>query len=275
MSAPNSLKRTIKAGLGRVGLLCPAERAARLAKLVTQAGRRMYAERLAAQRLYRHFIQRGDLCFDVGANIGSRTDVFLTLGARVVAIEPQDVCMADLRMRFGRNPRVTLVHMGLADTEGEREMLISNSSTTSSMAPEWVERIRQSGKLPARRWEARQTVPVTTLDRLLAKHGLPAFCKIDVEGFELEVLKGLSHPIPALSFEYTPGLIERAVLCAEYLSAMGPYTFNYAVQETFALVLPEWADLAGICNALRAIPDSSPSGDVYARLPAPVPLPRR
>jgi FkbM family methyltransferase len=273
LSAPNSLKRTIKAGLGRVGLLRSAERAARLAKLGTRAGRRMHAERLAAQRLYRYFIQHGDLCFDVGANIGSRTDVFLTLGARVVAIEPQDVCMVELRMRFGRNPCVTLVHMGLADAEGEREMLISNSSTTSSMAPEWVERMRQSGKLPARRWDERQTVPVTTLDTLLAKYGLPTFCKIDVEGFELEVLKGLSYPIPALSFEYTPGYTDRAVQCAEHLSAMGPYTFNYVVQETFELVLPEWTNLAGMCDALRAMPDASPSGDVYARLPSP--LPRR
>src|SRR5689334_4646326 len=43
-------------------------------------------------RFYRQFVGPGDLVFDVGANVGHVTKVFLRAGARVVAIEPQSIC---------------------------------------------------------------------------------------------------------------------------------------------------------------------------------------
>ena len=46
-------------------------------------------------------------------------------------------------------------------------------------------------------------VPVTTLDALIERHGVPSFVKVDAEGFEEEVLQGLSRSIKALSFEFT------------------------------------------------------------------------
>ena len=53
-------------------------------------------------------------------------------------------------------------------------------------------------------WADHAVVPVTTLDALIDRYGLPAFCKIDVEGFEEAVVRGLSRPIPSVSFEFTP-----------------------------------------------------------------------
>jgi 16S rRNA A1518/A1519 N6-dimethyltransferase RsmA/KsgA/DIM1 with predicted DNA glycosylase/AP lyase activity len=62
-------------------------------------------ERRKMCTFYRQFIKPNDLVFDVGANIGNYTAIFLALGARVLAIEPQAECMAQLRARFGRHPR--------------------------------------------------------------------------------------------------------------------------------------------------------------------------
>lgn len=38
------------------------------------------------------FIDEGDFVFDVGANIGGKTDIFRRKGARVLCIEPQPDC---------------------------------------------------------------------------------------------------------------------------------------------------------------------------------------
>ena len=90
-------------------------------------------------RLYSKFLRRGDLCFDVGANIGNRTDAFLEIGAQVIAVEPQTECARILREKFHANPNFTLVEAALGDSEREADMLISNASTISSLSPEWVQ----------------------------------------------------------------------------------------------------------------------------------------
>ena len=68
---------------------------------------------------YSQFIKKGDLCFDVGAHKGNRTEIFLKLGARVVAIEPQERCVRYLQSKFGKNPQFSLVKKGLSDKEGK------------------------------------------------------------------------------------------------------------------------------------------------------------
>src|SRR6186997_2056305 len=86
-----------------------------------------YAKPFAKQRMmgfYRAFVQPGDLCFDVGAHVGSRTRVFLALGARVVAIEPQPDFMKLLRRWYGANPNVTLIDDALGAASGQAEMRI-------------------------------------------------------------------------------------------------------------------------------------------------------
>lgn len=216
---------------------------------------------------YRQFVSDGDLCFDIGANLGCRTKVFLGLGAKVVAVEPQDACMRVLRRAYTGDPRVSLVQAGVGAQEGEEEMLISSQwHEVSSFSREWINAVRQSGRQQHVRWERYQRVPMTTLDALIARHGRPAFIKIDVEGYEERVLRGLSRPVDALSFEYSPETPEAAFACIDRLDAIGQATFNVAVAEHLQLDRRDWmgADemkrhLDGLIHALDK------PGDVYAR----------
>jgi FkbM family methyltransferase len=201
----------------------------------------------------------------VGANEGQRTTVFLELGARVVVVEPQAGCQQRLRRRFGREPRVVLVAKALGAEPGTAEMQISDADMLSSLSREWIARVSDSGRFSDYAWDRRQTVEITTLDRLLAEHGTPAFCKVDVEGFEDQVFQGLSRPLRAVSFEFTPEYLQAALRSTARLAGLGSVRFNYSLGESMRLELAEWVAEKEIVRCLETLPDRTVFGDVYAR----------
>ena len=221
---------------------------------------------------YSGFIKKDDLCFDIGANFGRRTEIFLKLGARVVAVEPQEACMKELQKKYGNNKKVTLVKKAISDNFGEEELMISDSHTLSSMSKEWIDSIKSSDMFfvstQAFSWQKSAKVQVTTLDRLIKEYGRPSFCKIDVEGYEYKVLKSLSKPIKAVSFEFTPtqAFILSAINTVEHLASLGEIKFNYSFGESISLVLNKWVGPDEISNILSNFSKNTPiSGDIYAR----------
>jgi FkbM family methyltransferase len=217
---------------------------------------------------YRTFLTAGDLCFDVGANLGNRSKVFLALGARVVAVEPQAECATVLRAAFGARPDFMLIEQALGAAPGSATIRIPEASTIASMSPEWIEAVRASGRFAEYHWDRAKTVPVTTLDALIAAHGVPAFVKIDVEGFEGEVVRGLSHPVGALSMEFTPERLGDTFAALEHLGALGRIQLNYAMGEDTRLALDSWVDAAELRAGFAARGFTARDfGDVYARFP--------
>ena len=223
------------------------------------------ARRMA--RCYRQFIQPGDLCFDIGAHLGSRIRAWSCIGARIVAVEPQPHLMRLLRLWFGDDPNVTLIEQALGAAPGEQTMLVSRRTpTVTTLSRSWIATVQRAPGWVGTRWETSISVPVTTLDTLIARYGEPAFCKIDVEGYELEVLKGLSRPLRCLSFEYIPAAGDFALACIERLRDLGAYEFNSSPGDSLQLRSPDWVDEATLTAWLRALPADATAGDVYARL---------
>jgi FkbM family methyltransferase len=223
-------------------------------------------------KFYSQFLKKDDLCFDIGANYGSRTDIFLKLGARVVVIEPQDACMQELQKKYGNNKRVILIKKAISDKLGEEELMISDSHTLSSMSKEWINSIKSSDMFfvstQAFSWQKSAKVQVTTLNQLIKEYGKPAFCKIDVEGYEYKVLKGLLEPIRVISFEFTPTqeFILSAINTIEHIASIGEVKFNYSFGESISLVLNKWVGPDEISNIFLNLPKKAPiSGDIYAR----------
>ena len=140
---------------------------------------------------------------------------------------------------------------------------------SSSLSREWTDAVRASGRFEEFDWDRRQAVRVTTLDALIETYGAPDFCKIDVEGYELEVLRGLSRPLPALSFEFTVERLESRIAAAEHVARLGMGSFNYSPGESMRLALDQWIDLEGVIRFLRD-PTHTPAtfGDVYVRTAA-------
>ncbi|WP_141576863.1 FkbM family methyltransferase [Actinomadura sp. WMMA1423] len=223
-----------------------------------------------ASRLYGEFLGPGDLAFDIGAHVGGRVRVWRGLGARVVAVEPQPDCLRVLRLFFGRDQDVTLVPGAVGAEPGEARLAMSSATpTVSSMSPGWIKAVTTDQSFARVRWDRSIGVEVTTLDDLIAAHGVPAFCKIDVEGFEADVLAGLSQALPALSFEYVPSAHEASLEALSLVDGLGDYVYNYSPIETMRLASPRWLDASELRRRLEMIRPRGRSGDVYARLRQP------
>src|SRR5204863_9558184 len=132
--------------------------------------------------------------------------------------------------------RVVLVEGVCGDRIGAVTFNINSlNPTISTVSADFIRGADGAANWEGEVWDRTIEVPCTTLDALILEHGLPAFAKIDVEGFEATVLTGLSRPLPALSFEFTTIQREVALACLGRLAALGPYGFDVALGESQAL----------------------------------------
>lgn len=225
-------------------------------------------ERLQHKKMlefYRQFIKPDDIVFDVGANIGNRTDIFLELGATVVAIEPQPICLQQLNIKYKNNPKVKIVPKGLGANTEEHSLHLSNADTISTMSDDWLQSVKETGRFKGATWNQTILVQMTTLDELIGEFGSPSFCKIDVEGFELEVIKGLSQAIPNISFEYASESHTNAISILEKIDSLSQYMFNFSIGESMRFYHTDWLDKVTFIEYLEKTNTPTNFGDIYCK----------
>ncbi len=215
-------------------------------------------------KLYGQFIKKGSLVFDVGANEGNRTAIFLELNAKVIAIEPQADCVAILKKKFGS--KITIVEKGLDEKKGEKLLYKSDTSLISSFNKDYIDAVKDD-RFKGAHWEASSTMQMTTLDQLIKEYGIPDFCKIDVEGYEQQVLKGLSTPLKSLSFEFVvPENLNNALLCIELLIKLGEIECNFSYGESMELALTNWKEGNEMLEYMKTpMFEAYSYGDIYVR----------
>jgi len=219
----------------------------------------------AMDALYARFVKTDALVFDIGSHVGDRIAAFRRLGARVVACEPNPSLVPTLRRLYGHDEMVTLEPVAVGAAAGEIDMRInSDNPTVSTASTEFVKASQGAPGWQGQNWDKRISVPVTTLDALIARHGVPAFMKIDVEGFEAEALAGLTQPVKALSFEFTTIQRDVAHACIARCHALGYVRYNAALGESQSLVHDEWQSAEAIGRWLDGLAVEANSGDVYA-----------
>ncbi len=211
---------------------------------------------------FKQFIGPNKLFFDIGANVGNRTRIFTKLGVKVIAVEPQPDCANVLEKEFlGRD--VILVRKGVGREMGVMKMSICDTENgLSTFSDKW-----KTGRFKDFKFDREISVPMTTLDELINQFGQPDFCKVDVEGFELEVFSGLTKKIGCVNFEFTSEFFDNAKKCIARLILIGFKEFNFTLGERPQFVLNSWKNQEELLVELnkRLKKNNDLWGDIYAR----------
>lgn len=222
---------------------------------------------LLRKNFYSQFIKKGDLVFDIGANMGNRIGPILKLGARVVAVEPQKECIKYLKIKFGN--KINIVDKALGSAKGVKEIYVSDKhNTISSFSEDWIDSVKSSGRFQNSNWEKGEQIEMTTFDEVIKKYGQPVFAKIDVEGFELDVLMGLSAALQYVSVEYTvPEQTNKVIDCIKRLCEINPHIeCNYSKGEEMQLALNKWLSVNEMLELVQSKNfNDTRFGDIYVR----------
>ena len=210
----------------------------------------------------------GDLCFDIGANVGERTRLFLKAGARVVAVEPQLICYQQIQRKYGGNTRLTLVHAAVGKDEAVADLMIcKETNECSSLSEEFVSTYSAASGF---HWHERERVDVITLNKLIREYGVPKLCKIDVEGYESQVLSGLDFPIEVICFEFNRPLLHDTFTCLHKINALGNYECNFISFEMMNLCLDRWLPVSEFQVKLeQIITPEILTGEIIVKLVCP------
>jgi FkbM family methyltransferase len=210
---------------------------------------------------YRRLLPSGVLVFDIGANRGEFSAVFLSLGARVVAVEPNPDCVRHIQLTY---PDVTVLGAVVGARGGISSLNVSDEiDGISSVSEEWIAVMQRENPGYVGKWTRRLAVPMVTLDAMIEHFGMPDYIKIDVEGFEQTVLAGLSAQPALLSFEFNSLFPGTTMKCLDAFAVDS--RFNYALFDPQQFELSDWVDTAHIKETLAHLPFKDMSGDIYVR----------
>jgi len=183
---------------------------------------------------YRNTINKNDniLIFDIGANRGDKADIFRRFANKIICVEPDKKNIDFMRKRFKSISSIEIVPKAIDSHICDKEFYINNiDSAFNTLNIKWKKALETQNRFNIHfDFYTNYSVHTTTIDELIATYGMPDYIKIDVEGYELHAIQGLSHTIPFISFEANlPEFKEETIECSNLLSKLSKRTlFSYS-----------------------------------------------
>ena len=206
---------------------------------------------------YSTFIRPRDLVFDVGANLGNYAEALCQVGAAVIAIEPDPHNLKILAKRL-RYRNVHIEPCAIGKTEGTAHLHVAaDRRDASTISAQWAKRTNA-------RWQGTVKVPLRTLDSIAKEHGTPEYVKVDAEGYDAEVLRGMSFRPRMLSFEFLSADLNVAQECIRLLRE---WSFNCVLEERSRFELSRWVTSDDITSLVSGLSERVAYGDIFAKAP--------
>ena len=181
------------------------------------------------------------LIFDIGANAGNHTYIFSKICRKVVCVEPDEMNNKILHSRFGKNKNIIIEKKAVTEKEGVATFYMeAEGSVFNTLSNKWVALLKNEGQSrfdELHVFKETKEVQTISLDKLIQQYGIPDYIKIDVEGFEKEVISGLHKKISIIGFECNlPEFTGETVWIIDHLSKINnDATFNFMQDKGFEL----------------------------------------
>ena len=223
-----------------------------------------YPAHYEAGRLQRRFYHQlirdagAGLVIDVGANAGEKAIIFAEVADRVLCVEPSPAAVRALQARFAGSGKITIVGKGAGAQPGSLPFhMFDDDDCYNTFSSKWAASLSapDGSSTQAKKVTSIVEVPVVTLDALIEELGVPSYIKIDVEGFELEVLKGLSRSVRLVSIECNlPQFTQETLDCIARLGELQrDAVFNYCTSEPpVELASKRWLSPAEMADQVKS-----------------------
>jgi FkbM family methyltransferase len=229
------------------------------------AGRQAAASREAIRNFYGGLLPSGSLVFDIGANVGAMSEIFSSLGDRVVALEPNADCVRHIQLSYSEQ-KIEVIQAVAGPRNGLATLNLSNErDDISSLSDEWIAAIKNEHEEYCQLWSRQITVPMLTLDTLIERYNTPFFIKIDVEGFEEFVLRGLSVQPSLVSFEFNAAFLPATLRCLDMPVFGAGSSFNFAFGDPSRFELETWVGRGELKDILSRMAHRDTHGDIFVK----------
>lgn len=198
----------------------------------------------------------GNLCFDIGANVGNWSLKNIKNYNTIIAVEASETTFKKLKENVSENNNIIALNFAVCDFPEEFVKFYEcESDVLSSIDEKWLNGEKSRFKVNYKETFSR----TITIDKLIEIYGIPDLIKIDVENAEYSCIKSLTQKCKQLCFEWASESLDITLNCLNYLYKLGFRNFFIQLNNDYYTFIP--INYYDIDNAKNILINTTPKID--------------